>query len=353
VDTHPHLFGYWQQFIADHRNAYPAIRQELEHIEVAIQSLSHRKEGHILGQILYDMGPLYIAWGDLQKIEGLLIQAIALIEPTKTILLGKLKLRLGQLKRHQMQYDQAEAHLRKGLALTENMGNNALKLQFLTEIGIVYNCKGQYSKGKHYLGQALAISQQESVGEPILTLFEELGTLAILENEAELAEKYQREGLALAVKLDQKINQVLFLKSLGALHHLNKKPADAAALFEQGLQIYREIEYKKGEMLVYNNLGVVAFYNNEMVTAERHLRLSLDRSKKIHEYQAMRLILRNLAKWARQNGRLSQSKRYFEQLHALAEAQGWDDLATKVQGEIKQLSSGEKTPKSEHLRVFI
>jgi tetratricopeptide (TPR) repeat protein len=354
------LVAYWAEFVAAHRYAPGVVVREMGHIQGAVETAIRMKMIRPLRRILDDLMLTLFTRGAHTLAEQYLLQAQAIIEAAQDVS-GQswVLLRLGQLEQERHHLEAAENHLRIGLDLARQQQDETLEAQFLTNLGIVYNCLGDYEQGKALLLKALPLARR-TAGDDLLRALEELGILLLMDGDKAGSADYYQEGLALSWERQNEAQAVLFLKSLGALAHLQGEAAQAEALFEQGVRLAQRLDFRKGIMLLANNLGVVAFGAGEMARAEALLQMALKEAERLNDANALTLIGLNLGYWARRNARFSLAQHTFTRVLALAKGQEWEEFADIMQGLLDDLAEGETggrerplSPAVEHLKVFI
>ncbi|GJM41008.1 MAG: SARP family transcriptional regulator [Ardenticatenaceae bacterium] len=341
---------YWVSFVAAHRYDHVAIARELGHVELGLQTaVAHRWIRPLL-QLLKHLIPFFMAQGRYDQAEAHLAEAASVLAAhNEATALAWHRLWLGQLAQQRHALDAAEQHLHQSLQLAQQAQDVALVARCLTELGVVQNCRGNYEQGHRYLTQALPLARQEAVEDSLLKLLEELGILALLAGETSDAAKYYQEGYDLAEAQGDEVRAVMFLKGLGTLYHLAKDREAAKHHFEKGLAIAQRIGFCTGLMVMANNIGVVAYYLDDLVLAKSELKSALAYAEQINDFTGMAFIFNNLARLARQNGRLAQSRAYFEQILSLAQEYDLSDAAQEARNQLAQLEQ----PSQEHLKVFI
>lgn len=354
VQFEQRLVEHWQQFTDWYANDFNVLRQEMEHIERALETAVRLEMKRPLAKMLTHLMPYFISVGAHPQAEHHLHQAQTLFKTAgDEIGLGWAYLGLGQIMRQRQQLTQAETYLKLGLQLAEKHEDRKQLTRFLTELGIVYNCMGEYEQGAAYLTKALPLARQEPPNVNLLNLLEEMGILSVLKNDGKGAASYYEEGIKLATQSGFIPQQVMFLKGLGALRHLAQDRAAALALFSKGYALAQGVAYRKGMMVMENNLGVVAFFEQEMVKAERYLKMAMVKAENLLDFQGLRLILDNVARLQWHNGRISEAESTFAQILTLAKKQGWQQVEEDIRAQIATLQKQPHTVKAQHLKVFI
>ncbi|MFI6826879.1 BTAD domain-containing putative transcriptional regulator [Kribbella sp. NPDC050241] len=163
---------------------------------------------------------------------------------------------LGAAYELQGDFDQAAGHLRAGLRLFTEAGDDTRQASCLNGLGTVYDSLQRYDQAADCLSQALSIARR--LGDPhgqgvyLNNLGPVLGQLGRYDE----ALRHLAESGAIFAELGNRRGQAAAVTNLGEVHEAAGAPGEALPRFTAGLAIFRELADEAGQAHCLTHLGL-------------------------------------------------------------------------------------------------
>ena len=228
--------------------------------------------------------------------------------------------------------DIAEAHYRRGIAVSEALQANELVLRhravLQTDLGDVLRMQGRYGEARAAYEASLAFVQAGS-GSPrdegvVLT---QLGTLAMAEGNLNAAMRHYQEALALFRRLQEPAQEAILLHQLGIVYQQAQQLIQAEQHFREAAASYERLGDLAAAAGSWNALAVVCKSSGRPEAAEDWYCKAIAVHRDIP--QELATDLSNLANLLRrQPARLAEARQLAEE--SLAIAQTLDPGAAQI-----------------------
>ena len=171
----------------------------------------------------------------------------------------------------------SERHLRAGLDLWEQIGEQRWLAWTRFQLGMLASSQGHATQALAELDTALALYRQLGDDWGVATVLNQLGSVAITAGDYARAGVYLNDAITLMRGLgDRRTGLAVSLNALGRIVLAQGDVTQAVAHFEEALDIFAERNVREGLAWSYINLGLAGLQAGDRRAAARSLRLCLD-----------------------------------------------------------------------------
>lgn len=242
-------------------------------IEKYLESKRLFEEAHARRDLIYvlaDLGSLYIYSGDYKTSRLFSEQSLALAEQVKgsnepvgawpdEYGIGTAFSNLGNVSKHDSEYDRAIEYFQKSLAAYSGIDNGTGRfrteiLDDLADIGRTYLARGDSLRALNYLNQAMALARGSDREAAICN---SIGILYTNQRDYAKAIEFFQRGLTIAIQTNDRFKQAEILLNVGVAYQFQKNNQFALNSFQQSLEVARAINYSELMVPIEEGRGTV------------------------------------------------------------------------------------------------
>lgn len=257
------------------------------------------------------LASIYQRTGLLEKAEGLYLSMLT--APAKTdqdrLLAAEVERLLGGTYEEMGLYQEAEAHLRRGREIVEQLKGSSSRelIPILRQLASVNKAKGDFQEALRYLAPLEAGALRESASIEYSLALGELGGLYGIRREWEKAAQRLEKAIDLVVKVNSKDPaMVLHLSSLASIHLEQGRVELAQLLFEQAVKLGQDVVGEESIFLAtaVQGLGETLRIGGQLKEAEKWLAKSLSTRERFlgNDHPSVALSLSSLSMLRRAQG---------------------------------------------------
>ncbi|MEM7372331.1 MAG: sensor histidine kinase [Bacteroidota bacterium] len=224
--------------------------------------------------------------------------------------------------------DSAIHYAQEVLNLTQYTQQKALRIQALTNLGILYKRKGEYKQALAVYRQALYLhlEVQDEVG--VANIYDKMAVVLRYTGEYEEALSYHHKSIDLALNFDSPKLLGQCYSDLANLYADRANYDLAAIYYAHSLSIRNELNDSIGIARICNNLANTYYLQESYREAQQYYARSLAMFQLLGYRGEQARILSNLGNLAYQDNALDQALEYWNQ--ALSLATELEDLQTQM-----------------------
>jgi tetratricopeptide (TPR) repeat protein len=310
---------FFKNYVQTRQNDYGAIEIEQNNIIAALQWAINSKHTEVAADIVIPFFKFLEGRG-LYDWAYNTTQSVAEVA-RKTGISKRLPLLLRNLwliERHRGNNIAKRPMLLEALTMAENLGDK--RTQTLLNLSMGASCydSGEYESAERHYRKGLALAREMGQRENIRDLLQNLGALSVRRGAYDQAEVYYQEGLALAREMGHRESISYLLQNLGALAERRKAYDQAETYYQEGLALAREIGHRERISALLTNLGVVAAYRGAYDQAEAYYQEGLALAREIGHREVVSFLLANLGSLAVRRREYDQATVYYRESLALA-----------------------------------
>lgn len=217
---------------------------------------------------------------------------------------------LGDLCQALSDHASAERHLRAGLALWEQVGEQRWLAWTHFQLGMLASAQGHPAEALAELDTARDLYRQLGDEWGVATVLNQLGSVAITTGDYARAGAYLNDAIALMRGLGgRRTGLAVSLNALGRIVLAEGDVSRAVALFEEALDIFAERNVREGLAWSNINLGLAGLQAGDLRAAVRSLRLCLNLYVDLDMIVGITASLNGLAALAAAQGNLVDAAR--------------------------------------------
>jgi CHAT domain-containing protein/tetratricopeptide (TPR) repeat protein len=248
-------------------------------IEKYLESKRLFEEAHARRDLIYvlaDLGSLYIYSGDYKTSRLFSEQSLALAEQVKGTNepvgawpdeygIGTAFSNLGNVSKHDSEYDRAIEYFQKSLAAYSSIDNGTGRfrteiLDDLADIGRTYLARGDSLRALNYLNQAMALAKGSDREASICN---SIGILYTNQRDYAKAIEFFQRGLTIAIQTNDRFKQAEILLNVGVAYQFQQINESALNSFQQSLEVARAINYSELMVPIEEGRGTVLKAQNK------------------------------------------------------------------------------------------
>jgi CHAT domain-containing protein len=174
-------------------------------------------------------------------------------------------------------------YYRKGLELSEAVGDNNLISSALKSIGFVHSVEGNYPLALEYYQKSLTLS--EKLGNKLLTAdtLSKIGSANYLQGNYGVALTYYHKSLVLREALSDKAGMVTTLTGIGNVHFMQRSTGLALEYLQRSLALGQEVGNRRPIAHILISIGLVYLDRGDYRLALEHFHKSLKLSEELGE----------------------------------------------------------------------
>ena len=180
-------------------------------------------------------------------------------------------------------YEEGAGHLRRALALFQEIGDHGGAARALGNLGSGEWRQGRYQQAARYHQQSLALFREIGDGLGEARALNSLGLVGLRTGHFPAAARYFRQSLDLYSRLGDHANQAHAVGNLGLACLRMGRPPQAAEHLTRALALSREIGDRSGEASALTDLGALACTQGQHREAARYHRQALALFRRIGE----------------------------------------------------------------------
>lgn len=242
-------------------------------IEKYLESKRLFEEAHAGRDLIYilaDLGSLYIYSADYKTSRVYSEQSLALAQQLKGSSepagawpdeygLGTAFSNLGNVSRHDGEYDKATEYFQKSLSAYHSIDNGTGKftveiLDDLADIGRTYLARGDSLRALNYLNQAMALAKGSDREAAICN---SIGILYTNQRDYAKAVEFFQRGLIIAIQRNDRFRQAEILLNVGVAYQFQQNNQYALNSFERSLEVAGAINYSELMVPIEEGRGTV------------------------------------------------------------------------------------------------
>lgn len=189
--------------------------------------------------------------------------------------LSNLYAMLGNLLRHQSDYERATRYYELGLVSLKNQPDAKIQTFILGGLGEIAFRQGRYEDASEFYHSYLEIGQQVGDNRYVANAFNALGRLATIKGDFSAALEYHQYGRHLCEENDYRTGLAWMFNALGELDRVRGDYRNAAEHFRESAAIFNRLGNLGAQMLALQNLGF-ALLPNRPSTSEKLLQKTLN-----------------------------------------------------------------------------
>ncbi len=233
--------------------------------------------------------------------------------PKRRLVLGKVLARRGWFLFRLGAYAQAREALLESLSLLRPLGDPAQKdaAFCLNALGVIAGTLGEYEEAEEHLRKSVAMYREVGFEKGVAYGLNNLGIVARIRGEYERAWRFSREGLTIFQDIGHLPGAASALANLGLIARARGEYERAEHLCKEGLAVFRRLDDRVGIVLSLGNLGLVAYDLGKYQEAKRYYHESLIIRREMGDRLGVAISLDNLANAARALGEYREAREYF------------------------------------------
>ncbi|MCP4117626.1 MAG: tetratricopeptide repeat protein [Desulfobacteraceae bacterium] len=182
---------------------------------------------------------------------------------------------IGKQYFHLGDYDTALEHLKKSLAITQEIGDKSGEGTTLNNISQIYDARGDYDTALEYLKKSLAITQEVGDKSGEGTTLNNISQIFKARGDYDTALEYLKKSLAIQQEIGDKSGEGTTLNNISQIFKARGDYDTALEYLKKSLAIRQEIGDKSGEGATLNNISQIFKARGDNDTALEYLKKSL------------------------------------------------------------------------------
>lgn len=242
-------------------------------IEKYLESKRLFEEAHARRDLIYilaDLGSLYIYSGDYKSSRVFSEQSLALAEQVKgsneqvgawpdEYGIGTALSNLGNVSKHDSEYDKAVEYFQKSLAAYSSIDNETGRfrteiLDDLADIGRTYLARGDSLRALTYLNQAMDLAKDSDREAGVCI---SLGILYTNQRDYAKAIEFFQRGLNIATQRNDRFKQAEILLNVGVTYEFQQNHESALSSYKKSLEVAQQIGYSELIVPIEEGIGTV------------------------------------------------------------------------------------------------
>jgi len=219
--------------------------------------------------------------------------------------------------------DEAEAALERCIASSPSPDQH---ISALIGLGNITKQRGQYDEADAHFGRALAIAEANGLEEKKIHALQAQATLDRGRGDLAASDQKLKQALAMAEAINDDNLIAKMQSSLGIQAAARQDWPEARRLISAALEIYRARNDLAGQNSTIGNLGAIALSLGELGTAEQLLRESVEIGRELGWQSSVATDLTNIAVIAAQRGDFEQAAADLDEAEALVRAHDIGEL---------------------------
>jgi predicted ATPase len=274
------------------------IQAEAGNLRAAVQWARAQGEAEIVLQFLASLWRFaeirgyYKEWRDSAQLALAMPEAGAF-----AALRSKVHSGAGMLAYRQGDFEEAEQHFSRSLAIEDELGNQAGRANALNDLGNVANMRGDFVDARARFEQSMAIEMAQGNGRGVAVARFNLGTAALADGDDDDAIALYAESLRGFRAGDNVRESAFALFGLAQAHVAIGDLTAARGFAEECLRIRRDVGDQKGEGDIRRILGWLEIEAGQMTAAREHLVTSLHRALELKDSRGISEALAVMALW--------------------------------------------------------
>lgn len=292
----------------------------LEYFGRALNLLGEEQGGQLEAVILYEMGRIQQAEGELHQAVDFFSRALPLLKASGAqALAAATSNELGFLYTRSGAAARALPHYVEALELWRDLGREAEEAQVLHNLGKGYYHLGDQKQALHHLELALELRQRLDLPREQASTLTALGGVFTKSKDYPQAIEALRQALRLRSLDPDRSGRATTLISLGVAYRRSGRTREAFDAYEQALPILRQNGDLAQEALVLNDLGWLHESLDQTEDAVRYFRQALPLFEEAGDPRWEAMAHCGLAFAERRRGRLLVAKAHIEKALERAE----------------------------------
>ncbi|MFO0971979.1 MAG: tetratricopeptide repeat protein [Phycisphaerae bacterium] len=306
-------------------------------------ALGRTADSGVQAAVFGNLGLIYQTRGDLDQAEAMLRKSLAINEK-----LGRLEGmaaaygNLGLIYQTRGDLDQAEAMHRKALEINEKLGRLEGMASQYGNLGVIYRTRGDLDQAEEMYKKSLAISEKLGLLKLTANQYGNLGVIYQTRGELDQAESMHRKSLEIEEKLGRLEGMAIQYGNLGLIYRTRGDLDQAEEMYKKSLAISEKLGLLELTANQYGNLGVIYKTRGELDQAEAMLRKALAIDEKLGRLEGMAIAYGNLGVIAKQRGQIAEARRLWTLSRDLYIKIGAKPMVVQLQGWLDGLSPAGK-----------
>ncbi|MCB0011508.1 MAG: tetratricopeptide repeat protein [Anaerolineales bacterium] len=199
------------------------------------------------------------------------------------------------------------------LDAANRLENQALRIDFLTELGANQNRLGKFAAARRTLRVAIKAAMQ-SENEPLLAqAYNTLGTTAFFQSDWDTAEKNFRRCIEIRERLGDQLGAAKTYNNLGVIAYHRGDIAGAVENYRKNLTIREAHKDRYGMAVAFNNLGTIHMMQGELAEARAYFNQALNIRRELGDRHGTGSTLSNLAGIAIREDEMAEALQFYQE----------------------------------------
>ena len=212
-------------------------------------------------------GSLYPYWETYENLSDGVGWLLKLLGPGagdrfSGVSLSRLYAMLGNLLRHQSEYEHAAGYYELGLASLKDQMDYRVHTFILSGLGEIAFRQGCYQAATSFYQSYLEIGRQAGDDRYVANAFNALGRLATVKGDFSEALEYHQSGRYLCEQENYKTGLAWMFNALGELERARGNHGNAAEHFQESVAIFERLGNRGAQMLALQNLAFAILSEN-------------------------------------------------------------------------------------------
>jgi tetratricopeptide (TPR) repeat protein len=212
--------------------------------------------------------------------------------------------RLGNLRYHLGEYDEASRLYQESLKIMKELGDEPAVSASLHNLGALAQDQGNYEEARRYYEESLKIEKELGNRAGVSKSLNQLGSLAQAQGDYDAAMRYYEDSLKIKEELGDKAGISASLHNLGALARDQGNYEEARRYYEESLKIEKELGNRAGISKSLHQLGILAYLAGDYEEARHYYEDSLKIKKELGDKAGLAISLAQLALLEEKEGNL-------------------------------------------------
>jgi DNA-binding CsgD family transcriptional regulator len=242
----------------------PEMERNIDSLYTAFDTLLATEQFETASSLAGSLYPYWETYENLSQGVGWLRKLLGPESGTRFggISLARLYAMLGNLLRHQSEYEHAAIYYELGLASLKDQSDYRVHTFILGGLGEIAFRQGRYEAATGFYQSYLEIGRQVGDDCYVANAFNALGRLATVKGDLSEAREHHRYGRSLCEHRDYQTGMAWMLNALGELERARGKYGNAAKQFQESAAIFERLGNRGAQMLALQNLAFAILHEN-------------------------------------------------------------------------------------------
>ncbi|MFN7414367.1 MAG: tetratricopeptide repeat protein [Dolichospermum sp.] len=164
---------------------------------------------------------------------------------------------LASISRIKTEYEQAIRYYEHSLAILSELNDEKLRIQVLSQLGLVYTKNCEFEKALDYYQQSLALARKIKDRHWEGITLTNTGHIYVALGNYDEAIKANQDGLKIAQEIGDRAGEGWSNRNTGRIYTIIKRYEEAEDVLKKALKIFEDLKNPYGEQLVYEDFAVL------------------------------------------------------------------------------------------------